>query len=74
MPTCKWVYGITPEGKIKIGCKEKTVKEWDAWFKSTDTYETERDTITFKKIKACYKTAKIYLKEFSVDGKFQVIG
>jgi len=74
MPSCKWVYGITPKGKIKIGCKEKTVKEWDIWFKSSETYSTERNTVAFKKIKACYKIAKIYLQELSVDGKFNAIG
>jgi hypothetical protein len=58
MPTCKWIYGVNANGKIKIGCQEKTVDEWDAWFASDDEYSTKRGTVEFKKIQACYEATK----------------
>ncbi len=61
MPLCKWVYGFTAEGKIKIGCEEKTIEEWNAWFASTEVKSTKRDTIAFKKIQASFEAAKAYL-------------
>jgi hypothetical protein len=62
MPLCKWVYGFTHDGKIKIGCKEKTLEDWEAWFDSDKTYSTPRGTEEFKKIRACFEAAKAYLK------------
>lgn len=73
-PTCKWVYGITPDGKIRIGRKEMSIKEWDKWFKSNEEFSTKRDTIAFKKIAFCYKTAKAYLKEFTDKGELKIQG
>ena len=47
---------------ITIGCKDKTIAEWDKWFKSEDEYSTERGTFEFKKIQGCYNAYKAYLK------------
>lgn len=50
---------------IMIGCKHKTIKEWDYFFSNecSEEYETKRDTKEFKRIKAHYKAFKIYLEE-----------
>jgi hypothetical protein len=66
-PQCKWIYGLTPDGKIKIGCKEKTIEEWDQWFNSTHEYSTPRSSVEFTKIKACYEATKAYLAVFSIE-------
>jgi hypothetical protein len=62
MPTCKWVFGVTAGGKIKIGCEEKTIEEWDAWFAGSETFSTPRNTVAFQKIQASYEATKAYLK------------
>ena len=62
MPLCRWVYGFTAEGKIKIGCEVKTIEEWESFFASTETKTTPRGTIAFKKIQASFKAAKAYLE------------
>jgi hypothetical protein len=57
---CKWsVCHIN--GKIKIGCKEKNIEEWDIFFNSNEEYETKRDTQEFKQIQAVYESYKAYL-------------
>jgi len=61
MPLCKWVYGFDNEGKIKIGCKSKSLEEWQKWFDSDEEYSTKRGTEDFKKIRACFEAAKAYL-------------
>ena len=66
----KWFVTWQTNGIIKIGCKEKTVAEWDVWFASDETYETERNTADFERIEAAYQHAKrmveIYQK-YEVD-------
>jgi hypothetical protein len=57
---CKWSHAIIGN-KIKIGCKEKTIEEWDLFFASDETYETERNTEDFKQIQAIYLAYKAYL-------------
>lgn len=57
---CKWLFGIRGN-KIKIGCKEKTIEEWDSWFSGTEVFGTERDTKDFKQIEAVYQALKSYL-------------
>jgi hypothetical protein len=57
---CKWSHAIIGD-KIKIGCKEKTIEEWDLFFASDETYETERNTEDFKQIQAVYLAYKAYL-------------
>lgn len=62
MPHCRWIYGLTSEGLIKIGCKEKTIEEWYLWFSGAEEFETNRDSIAFKKIYASYEATKAYLR------------
>ena len=45
---------------IVIGCKEKTIEQWDLWFDSEDEYSTSRDTEDFKQIQAIYNALKSY--------------
>ena len=56
---CKWSYGIK-EDLIVIGCKQKTIKEWDIWFNSNEEYSTRRNTDDFKQIEAVYNSLKSY--------------
>ena len=49
-------------GKIKIGCKEKTIRKWDVWFSGTEEFETKRGTEDFKRIQAHYEACKAYYK------------
>jgi len=57
---CKWSHTIIGD-KIKIGCKEKTIEDWDLFFASDETYETDRNTEEFKQIEAVYLAYKAYL-------------
>jgi len=52
-------------GKIKIliGCKVKTITEWDEWFLSDEEFETKRGTFEFKQIQAMYEAYKLYIKK-----------
>ena len=59
----KWFVGLTFEDKVRIGCKTKTFKEWDAWFKGKEEYSTKRNTPEFKRIYAHYVAIKAYKKE-----------
>ena len=56
---CKWWLSINGD-KIQIGCEEKTIPEWDAWFAGTEVYSTPRDTEEFKRIFAMYQAYKAY--------------
>ena len=47
--------------EIKIGCKQKSIENWDIWFSSTDTFDTSRNTEKFIRIEAEYKATKAYL-------------
>jgi hypothetical protein len=62
---CKWSHGIKGD-KIKIGCKEKTILEWDLFFNSNETYSTERNTQDFKQIQAIYLAYKAYLTHLTL--------
>ena len=57
---CKWNHSIIGN-KIQIGCKEKTIEEWDSFFASNEVYLTERNTEDFKQIQAIYESYKAYL-------------
>lgn len=46
--------------KIRIGCKEKTIAEWDVWFAGIEEFETKRGTEEFKRIQAHYEAYKAY--------------
>jgi len=56
----KWWVGMKND-LIKIGCKEKTIEEWDAWFAGTEEYSTKRGTKEFAKIQAHYESTKTYV-------------
>ena len=56
---CKWSYGIKGD-LIMIGCKQKTIEEWDIWFNSNEEYSTSRNTDDFKQIEAVYNSLKSY--------------
>ena len=56
---CKWSYGIKGD-LIVIGCKQKTIEEWDIWFNSNEEYSTRRNTDDFKQIEAVYNSLKSY--------------
>ena len=58
---CKWTHGIT-DGMVHIGCKKRTIEEWDAFFASNDEIETPRNTDEFKQIEAVYNAYKAYLQ------------
>lgn len=57
---CKWNHSIV-DGKIKIGCKENTIEEWESFFNSDAIYETKRNTQDFKQIQALFESYKAYL-------------
>ena len=57
---CKWDASVLGD-KIVIGCKEKTIDEWEAFFNSNEEYLTKRNTPEFKKIQAVYLAYKAYL-------------
>ncbi len=57
---CKWNHSIV-DGKIKIGCKENTIEEWESFFNSDAIYETKRNTQDFKQIQALFESYKTYL-------------
>ena len=66
-PHCTWVVGIKND-LIKIGCKEKSIEDWDIWFSGTEEYSTKRGTKDFAKIQAMYISLKAYtnfLKDFN---------
>ena len=57
----KWSFSIRNNQIIRIGCKEKTISEWDLWFASTEEFDTTRGTAEFKQIEAMYLAYKAYL-------------
>jgi hypothetical protein len=59
---CRWTHGITGGNLVHIGCEKRTVKGWDAFFKSDEVISTERNTPEFKQIRAVYEAYKAYLK------------
>jgi uncharacterized protein YjbI with pentapeptide repeats len=62
MPHCKWIYGQDCDGKIIIGCKTMSVREWTKWFQGKEEFETRRGTEEFNKIQACFEATKAYIK------------
>ena len=57
---CKWSHSIVGN-EIQIGCKSKTIEEWDEFFSSEKELETKRGTKEFKQIQAVYESYKAYL-------------
>jgi hypothetical protein len=55
----KWqCYYNTVLGYIRIGCMDKTIKDWDLFFESDKVIDTPRDTYEFFKIYQSYLVAK----------------
>jgi uncharacterized protein YjbI with pentapeptide repeats len=61
IPHCKWVYGQDCDGKIIIGCKRKTIQEWEEWFAGTEEFDSKRGSEDFKKIQACFEATKTFM-------------
>ena len=47
--------------RISIGCKAKSIPEWDAWFAGDEQYETPRDTEAFRLIHAHYQAIRAWV-------------
>jgi hypothetical protein len=62
---CKWSHSVIGD-KIQIGCKTKTIEEWDSFFVSDKVYSTERNTDDFKQIQAVYESYKAYINFLSL--------
>lgn len=69
---CKWdfSYSIKKENDVKvvyitIGCESKSIKEWDKFFRKDckEKLATDRNSVEFQKIKAMYKSYKVFIKE-----------
>ena len=58
---CKWQHGITNGNLVHIGCKKRTIEDWDKFFNSDEVITTERGTKEFKQIQAVYEAYKAYL-------------
>ncbi|CAK0776728.1 Type III effector pipB2 [Gammaproteobacteria bacterium] len=56
---CKWSHSIQ-DGNIRIGCKIKSIEEWESFFDSDEEFETKRDTQDFKQIRAVFESYKAY--------------
>jgi uncharacterized protein YjbI with pentapeptide repeats len=57
---CKWGVSIVDEN-IKIGCKIKSIEEWDTFFASDEEFTTARKTDDFIRIRAMYEAYKSYI-------------
>jgi uncharacterized protein YjbI with pentapeptide repeats len=57
---CKWGVSII-DGNIKIGCKIKSIEEWDTFFASDEEFSTARNTDDFIRIRAMYEAYKSYI-------------
>ncbi|MCO7317761.1 pentapeptide repeat-containing protein [Riemerella anatipestifer] len=58
---CKWSVVFNSK-KIKIGCEEKTVDEWEEWFNnSNEKFYTPRDTEDFARINAMFNACRAYI-------------
>ena len=63
----KWYYKIFPfEDKIGIGCKEKTISEWETWFSTKQKYEVEPNSREYQLIENGFKMACIAVKSFEI--------
>jgi len=54
----KWAVSWNSGGEVSIGCKTKTIEDWDVWFAGTEEYQTRRNTAEFARIEAAYQHAK----------------
>ena len=58
---CKWSVSQIDFETIKIGCKQKTISEWDLFFASNEELETKRCTKELIQIQANYEAMKAYV-------------
>ena len=58
---CKWNHGIT-DNMIHIGCKKRSIEDWDEFFASDEVIQTPRNTPEFTQIHAIYNAYKAYLE------------
>jgi hypothetical protein len=59
---CKWSVRITPDYQVKVGCKVKTIEEWEAWLDSDEEFETPRSSPEFARIRNAIKVACLSAK------------
>ena len=57
---CKWYTAIV-DNKIQIGCKIKSIEEWEAFLNSEEVIQTPRNTPEFKQIEATIRAYIAYL-------------
>jgi len=62
---CKWDVSITSNFNIVIGCKEKSIEDWDSFFEKEESHETNTKTDDYKLIKLTYDYAKSCLSVIS---------
>lgn len=65
MSTYGQTYKIN-DATLQIGCKVKTIAEWDEWFAGEEVYQTERGTKKFAQIEANFNIFKEILKSHNV--------
>lgn len=60
---CKWNVSFSND-EIQIGCKKKSIEQWDYFFSDEceETIETDRSSEDFKRIKAMYNAYRAYKK------------
>ena len=66
---CKWnisLYNNKGLLFISIGCKYKTINQWDEWFNSTNEYQTKRSDPEFDKIYKAYIHARKMLLNYKI--------
>ncbi len=61
---CKWPHGIKGVF-IKIGCKQKTIADWETFFASDLEFDTKRGTEDFKQIQTVFESYKAYMNFLS---------
>jgi len=60
IPMSKWFVTVSNDKLVKIGCKVKTIPEWDEWFAGSEEFDTPRDSEEFKLIRANYEAVKAF--------------
>ena len=66
---CKHKIKINRDSEnIQIGCIEKTITEWDRFFKNKEKIELDPDSIQYSQIEIAYKSSKIMREWFCING------
>lgn len=55
----KWTFSMKGD-KLYIGCKYKTIDEWEEWFAGDEEYDTRRESPDFKRLHAMFLAHKAY--------------